>query len=164
MTKNLPPADAAVQKLIDATRVAFNPAKARAEKGAAVFVKNCAVCHQLGGQGALIGPQLDGIGGRGLERIVEDVLDPNRNVDKAFRSTLFIMKDGEVNSGLFRREEGETVVVADSTGKEMRFPKNQVKERRESETSLMPGNLAEIVSAAELQDLLAYLLGQTAGK
>ena len=164
LTKNLPPADAAVQKLIDATRAAFNPAKARAERGAAVFVKNCAVCHQIGGQGALIGPQLDGIGGRGLERIVEDVLDPNRNVDKAFRATLFIMKDGDVNSGLFRREEGETVVVAESTGKELRFPKNQVKERRESETSLMPGNLAEIVSAAELQDLLAYLLGQTAGK
>lgn len=164
LTKNLPPADAAVQKLIDATRAAFNPTKARTERGAAVFVKNCAVCHQLGGQGALIGPQLDGIGGRGLERIVEDVLDPNRNVDKAFRSTLFIMKDGEVNSGLFRREEGETVVVADSTGKEMRFPKAQVKERRESETSLMPGNLAEIVSPAELQDLLAYLLGQTAVK
>ncbi len=164
LTKNLPPADAAVQKLIDATRAAFNPAKARAERGAAVYVKNCAVCHQIAGQGALIGPQLDGIGGRGLERIVEDVLDPNRNVDKAFRSTLFIMKDGEVNSGLFRREEGETVVVAESTGKELRFPKTQVKERRESETSLMPGNLAEIVSAAELQDLLAYLLGQTAGK
>ena len=74
------------------------------------------------------------------------------------------MKDGEVNSGLFRREEGETVVIAESTGKEVRFPKSQVKERRESETSLMPGNLAEIVSVAELHDLLAYLLGQTAGK
>ena len=160
LTKNLPAADAEIQKLIDKVRAGFNPAAARADRGAAVFTKNCAVCHQLGGAGGLIGPQLDGIGGRGLERVLEDVLDPNRNVDKAFRATLFIMKDGEVNSGLFRREEGETVVAADSTGKEIRLPKNQIKERRESETSLMPGNLGDVLPRAELNDLLAYLLAQ----
>ena len=34
-----------------------------------------------------IAPHLDGIGNRGLERLLEDVLDPNRNVDQLFRAT-----------------------------------------------------------------------------
>ena len=133
LTKNLPAADAAMQRLLDQRRAAFAPTRASAARGAEVFAKNCAVCHQIGGKGAVIGPQLDGIGGRGLERILEDVLDPNRNVDKAFRSTLLVLKDGEVASGLLRREDGATVVLVESTGKEISIPKNQIKERRESE-------------------------------
>ena len=35
----------------------------------------------------MVGPQLDGVGTRGLERLIEDVLDPNRNVDPAFRAS-----------------------------------------------------------------------------
>ena len=48
------------------------------------------------GSGGLVGPQLDGIGNRGLERLVEDVLDPNRNVDRAFRTHLLTLKNGDV--------------------------------------------------------------------
>jgi putative heme-binding domain-containing protein len=113
-------------------------------------------------QGGLVGPQLDGIGNRGAERLSEDILDPNRNVDRAFRSTIFILQDGDVTSGLFRREEGELVILADSTGKELSLPKKNIAERKESETSLMPENFGEILSAEDFHHLLAYLLGQRA--
>jgi len=51
-------------------------------------------------------------------------------VDRAFRSTLLVLKDGEVTSGLFRREEGELVVLAESTGKEITVARNDIAERR----------------------------------
>jgi putative heme-binding domain-containing protein len=111
--------------------------RARAMEGAKLFTKNCGVCHGMDGQGGNVGPQLDGIGARGLERLCEDVLDPNRNVDRAFRTTLLSVKDGDVVSGLFRREEGEMVVLADPTGKEISVPRKQITERRESESSLI---------------------------
>ncbi|NBV21961.1 MAG: hypothetical protein EBS05_08580 [Proteobacteria bacterium] len=160
LVKNLPPADAQLQKQIEARRAGFGTAQSSAARGAEVFTKACAVCHQLEGKGALVGPQLDGIGGRGLERLLEDILDPNRNVDKAFRTTVFVLKDGESVSGLFRREEGATLVYALANGQEARVPKADVKERRETETSLMPANFIEALTAAELNDLLAFLLGQ----
>lgn len=109
-----------------------------------------------------IGPQLDGIGQRGLDRLCEDILDPNRNVDRAFRSTLLVMKDGEVSSGLFRREEGELVVLAESTGKEITLPKKDIAERRESETSLMPENFGDLMTAEEFADLMTFLLSNRA--
>ena len=161
LVKNLPPADAQLQKLIEAKRAGFDAKQASAVRGAEVFTKACALCHQLEGKGALVGPQLDGIGGRGVERLLEDILDPNRNVDTAFRATVFVLRDGESVSGLFRREEGATLVYALANGQEARVPQADVKERRDTETSLMPANFHEAITAAELNDLLAFLLGKT---
>ncbi|HVY68523.1 MAG TPA: c-type cytochrome, partial [Verrucomicrobiae bacterium] len=158
--KGLPVPNDALQRLIDQRRASYDGAKGSPEKGGEIFTRNCRVCHQLDGQGALVGPQLDGIGNRGLDRIVEDVLDPNRNVDRAFRTTLFTMQDGDVTSGLFRREEGEMLVIADSTGKESSIPKKQVKSQRESETSLMPENFGDTISAEDFQNLMAFLLSK----
>ena len=164
LTANLTPLNEQLQKLIDQRAKAFGSAKASAANGVAIFEKNCAVCHQLDGKGALVGPQLDGVGARGVERIMEDVIDPNRNVDGAFRATLFELKDGETASGLFRREEGELLIYADTAGKEHSLARKDIKERRQSELSLMPEGLAEAMTVAEFNDLLAFLQTKTAGK
>ncbi len=164
LTANLTPLNEQLQKLIDQRAKAFGSAKGTAANGFAVFEKNCAVCHQLDGKGALVGPQLDGVGARGVERIMEDVIDPNRNVDGAFRATLFELKDGETASGLFRREEGELLIYADTAGKEHSLARKDIKERRQSELSLMPEGLAEAMTAAEFNDLMAFLIIKTAAK
>jgi putative heme-binding domain-containing protein len=162
LTKGLTPVNADVEKLIERRRADYRPQAAKAERGAQVFNQSCAACHQMGGQGQLVGPQLDGIGNRGLERLLEDILDPNRNVDHAFRSHTFTMKDGEVISGLPRREEGELLILADSTGKEISIPKKQIEARRESETSLMPENFGDVLSGADLDHLLTFLFSSSA--
>ena len=95
LTADLPPESEETQKAIAAQIEAYRRSSADAARGAAVFEKTCSPCHQIGGKGGLIGPQLDGIGGRGLERIVEDLLDPNRNLDVAFRATTFVLDDGQ---------------------------------------------------------------------
>jgi putative heme-binding domain-containing protein len=162
LTAKLPPADDARDKLVAEHRSAYAAAPGKADAGKLIFAKHCAACHRIGSEGALIGPQLDGIGQRGLDRLCEDILDPNRNVDRAFRSTLLVLKDGEVTGGLFRREEGELVVLAESTGKEITVPKKDIAERRESETSLMPENFGDLMTPAEFADLMAFLLSNSA--
>lgn len=159
---DLPPADVELQKLLDQRRKGFNANLASADRGRAVFEKSCSVCHQLGGKGALVGPQLDGVGGRGLERLIEDVLDSNRNIDPAFRPSLITLKDDTSFTGLWRREEGEVLVFVDSQGKEVTVPKKAIAERRDSQLSLMPANLAEVLQEDELNDLLAFLLAHGA--
>jgi putative heme-binding domain-containing protein len=158
LTKGLKPPSAEIQQLIDARRAAFSPEKAQIAKGEKVFTQNCRPCHQIGGVGNVVGPQLDGIGGRGLDRLLEDVLDPNRNVDPAFHTTLVSLRDGDMVSGLFRREEGEAIVLANGAGKEMSIPKKDIVERRASETSLMPENFGEIIPQTDFNDLMAFLL------
>ncbi len=158
LTAGLPPADVDMQAILNRRRDAFLKAKKDAALGAQVFTKNCANCHQVAGQGARIGPQLDGVGVRGLDRLLEDVLDPSRNVDQAFRQTTLTLKKGQLLSGLLLKEEGEVLVLADSQGKEVRVVKDEVEERSTSQVSPMPGNFAEQIPEGDLNHLLAYLL------
>lgn len=161
LTEGLPPADQRLFDLIKARKAAYRAAKPELERGRLVFEKNCAICHQLGGKGAKFGPQLDGIGARGLDRILEDTLDPNRNIDQAFKATRLDLKDGKSVTGLFLREEGGQYVLADSQGKEVRVARKDVDERLISTLSAMPANAAEIIPEADFNHLLAFLLSQT---
>lgn len=163
LTEGISAPSEALQKLIEKRRRKFSVAAGDAAEGGRLFTQNCAVCHQIAGTGGLIGPQLDGISNRGVERICEDILDPNRNVDPAFRSTLLVLKDGDVASGLFRREEGETIVLAESTGKEIFIPKQNVSEKRQSDSSLMPENFGELLSEEQFNNLLVFLLSHSGG-
>src|SRR5262249_27945937 len=129
LTQGLPPADQAVQELLKRRRDGYVKARPDPAAGAQVFEKHCAACHPIGGKGAKTAPQLDGIGVRGLDRLLEDTLDPNRNVDQAFRTTALTLKSGQLVSGLLLREEGEVLVLADSQGKEVRVPKASVEEK-----------------------------------
>ncbi len=160
LTQGLPPADQKAQELISKRRDTFVSFKADADVGQKLFQKHCANCHQVAGQGAKVGPNLDGIGARGLERLLEDVLDPNRNVDQAFRRTVVITKDGKTIDGLFLREEGKVVILADKDGKDVRIDKANIDERTISPLSPMPGNFAELMSEPEFHHLMAYLLAQ----
>jgi putative heme-binding domain-containing protein len=126
--------------------------------GQQIFAKNCIACHQIDGKGALVGPQLAGLNKRGIDRLVEDILDPNANVDPAFRYSNVFLKDGHVVTGLQKREEGEVLVFVDSTAKEIRVKKSDIARRFESPGSLMVSNFSEIISPDDFNNLLAYLL------
>ncbi len=90
------------------------------------------------------------------------MLDPNRNVDQAFRLTTLNLKSGQVVSGLLLKEEGEVYVLADAQGKEVRVPKKSVEERTISPLSPMPANFADQVPEADFNHLMAFLLAQRA--
>jgi putative heme-binding domain-containing protein len=160
LTKDLPPADERIQKLLQLRHDRFVNAKKDPSTGAKVFEKNCAICHILANKGAKIGPQLDGVGNRGLDRLLEDIIDPNRNVDQAFRLTTINLKNGQIVSGLALREEGEILVLADSQGKEVRVDKKDIDEKIISQLSPMPANLVEQIPEADFYNLLAFLLLQ----
>ena len=147
-------------ELVADRQAAFRKASPDVKAGARIFETHCRPCHSMGGQGGLVGPQLDGVGHRGLERLCEDVLDPNRNVDRIFRYSIVTLQNGDLVSGLFRREEGEQRIYVNASGQEQRIPRKEIREVRESETSLMPDNFAEAVPPAEFNHLLGFLLSQ----
>jgi putative heme-binding domain-containing protein len=162
LTAGLPTDAEARDQLIAERRKSLEQATGSVSRGAELFAKNCANCHQIAGKGAVVGPQLDGIGQRGRDRILEDVLDPNRNVDIAFRTTTLQLADGRVVSGLVRREEGALLVLVDPQGKEFTVPKEEIEERKQTALSLMPANVGETINAADFTDLAAFLLEQKA--
>jgi putative heme-binding domain-containing protein len=161
LTHGLPTASERMDRLIAERRKRYQSAVKDLERGAAVFMQHCASCHQVANHGAKIGPQLDGIGARGFDRVLEDIMDPHRNVDQAFRATTLGLSNGQALTGLVLREEGETIVLADSQGKEIRVAKKDIEERAVSALSPMPSNLLAQMDDAELTHLMAFLLNQS---
>jgi len=164
LTANLAPASQQLDKLIAAKRAAYDPKKGNIEKGHEVFTKTCAICHQIDGQGAVVGPQLDGVGARGLDRILEDVIDPNRNVDPMFRFSNITLKDGDTISGLSRGEVGQNLVLIDLTGKENPIPKAEIQSVEVSKLSLMPTGFGEIIPTDDFNNLMTFLLSKNVAK
>jgi len=160
LLKGLPPADKALAELIGVRRSGYAAAGADPAAGAKVFAAHCAACHRLDDVGGRVGPQLDGVGVRGLDRLLEDVLDPGRNVDQEFRLTTLGLEDGRVLSGLLLREEGEALVIADAQGKERRVARADVQERTVAPLSPMPADFAAQVPEADFYRLMAFLLSR----
>ncbi|MBL9125300.1 MAG: HEAT repeat domain-containing protein, partial [Planctomycetaceae bacterium] len=160
LTASLPPREERLAQLIDSRREGFHQANRDPETGRALFKKVCAACHKVGGEGNKIGPELDGVGVRGLDRLLEDVLDPNRNVDQAFRSTIVATTDGRTYTGLALREEGNVLVLADNQGKEVRVPLDEIDQRAVSPISPMPANVPDLMTESEFYHLAEFLLSQ----
>ncbi len=164
LTKDLPAENTRLDQLI-ATRVAaFDPARHDAVRGAQVFAQQCGICHQLKNAGVNLGPALDGIAARGLHRLVEDILDPNRNVDPIFRQTIIETTEGPTLAGVNVREEGELLLLTDATGRPVSVSKTSVRSQTTSQLSLMPATFESAIPTTDFNDLLAYLLGSPAEK
>jgi putative heme-binding domain-containing protein len=136
-------------------------AKADEALGKKVYADKCSLCHQLGTTGNVLGPQLEGVGNRGDERLCEDILWPDRNVDEAFRVTLFLLSDDTTVTGLVTERTDKAVTVADQTGQKRSILLEDIEQEKRSEVSLMPGNFGETLTADELASLLAFLKQST---
>jgi putative heme-binding domain-containing protein len=158
LTAGLPDEDQIIQSTIAKRITSYREHGGDLTRGKALFSKNCTICHQLEGAGTVLGPNLDGIGNRGIARLTEDVLAPNRNVDIAFRITTVTTKSGDTHVGLIKRVEGAQTILADPTGKESSIPTDSIQEKTPLALSLMPATFADALTEEEFRDLQAYLL------
>jgi putative heme-binding domain-containing protein len=147
-----------IDALIKQRIAAFANSKPDIAKGEALFTANCAVCHTLGGKGGLIGPQLDGIGNRGAERLIEDILDPNRNVDAHFHLHQMKLRDDTIATGFVRGEVGQVTILVDAAGNEQRISKGDIVQDTDLPQSLMPPVFGQTIPPAMFNDLIAWLL------
>lgn len=156
----LPTAEVDLSKLLIARRAVYLKKHRNAVNGKAAFATYCASCHQLGGQGGSVGPSLDGVGARGLDRLLEDLLDPDRNVDPAFATTTITTRDGAVITGIGVLEKGSNLEITDAEGKRRKISRSSVSSRKTSNLSLMSSALTRAIPEADFADLMQYLLEQ----
>jgi len=158
LTKGIKKPREKIQELIDQRLGAYQASMVSNTGGREVFISNCSACHQIKGVGGSIGPQLDGIGNWGAVALTEKILDPNRNISKAFISYNIKLKDGTIQTGLLKSEEGELFVFADATGQEFTVAKKEILEKKASPFTLMPDHFGEVIEEEEYYSLLNFLL------
>ena len=154
----LPPESERLARILEKRKREYITAPGQAGAGREVFKKTCSPCHRVGTEGREFAPNLDGVGNRGLDRLIEDILDPNRNVDVAFRSTTLVTRKGQVITGLLRPGNGQRLVLVDRQGREVSVPLADVARKQPSRLSPMPENFSETLTEEQFRDLLSYLL------
>lgn len=135
--------------------------KADAERGRlALQAASCLKCHRFGELGTQIGPDLSGVGKRYDQRaLLESIVHPSKQVDPKYLNTTYLMDDGSVVSG---RTVGVTsaqlVIEVDSlSGRTETIQRAEIEASSPSQISPMPEGLIDVLTSAEIQDLIALL-------
>lgn len=125
-------------------------------RGRSLFRQHCQGCHRLYGEGETVGPDLTG-GNRGnLDYLLENIVDPGAVVDKDFRMTALLTKDGRLLTGLVTAETPRTVTIRTATTT-LTLDNQTIQSRRLTEQSAMPEGLLAGLSDEQVRDLIAYL-------
>lgn len=128
-----------------------------ARRGAAVFREHCLACHTVQGVGRRVGPDLSGVGSRGKQNLLVDVLDPSREVTPNYLAYTLVTTDGRVYTGLLAAETSQTVTLRRAEGAEDTISRDQIEELIPSGKSLMPEGLEQKLTPHQLADLLEFL-------
>ncbi len=118
----------------------------------------CAGCHRIGEEGGNIGPELTSVAGtRTIQSIVESLVEPSASIPTGYETELIETADGRILDGLVIRETSDSLWLATALEEVHVLARAEVARRRTQETSLMPNDLADILSVRQLHDLVAYL-------
>lgn len=131
-------------------------AKADVANGRAVFVKHCASCHKLFGEGGDVGPELTGSQRANLDYVLENVLDPSAAVPGEYRMTTFNLVDGRTVTGVIRKETPQAVIIR-TVNEEIIVATADIDSRKGTALSIMPDGLFDAMKETEIRDLVAYL-------
>jgi cytochrome c oxidase cbb3-type subunit 3 len=118
----------------------------------------CKACHIIRGLGGSFGPELTEIGLRRTANYLrESLVKPAATVPEGFLMITAITRDGKTVSGIRMAEDSFTIQVRDASNKFHSFRKASLANlKKEFKTSPMPSYESQL-SAAELDDMVAYL-------
>jgi putative membrane-bound dehydrogenase-like protein len=133
--------------------------------GKALFAKHCASCHRLENVGHQVGADLLGaLTNKTPELLLQDILDPNREVDPRFVNYVIVTKAGRTITGIISNEGAASITLKRAEGLEETILRTDIDEMTSSSKSLMPENLEEQMKQQEVADVIRYLLSVREGK
>jgi putative membrane-bound dehydrogenase-like protein len=143
-------------------RAPFNPdsvlaLKGNAAHGGEVFKRNCAICHQVKGEGTDFGPKLTEIGSKlPKDGLLEAIVNPSAGVSFGYETTELQMKDGNTLTGLVSSKTEDEISLKMPGGSINKVSRSDIKLMKQSTESMMPA-LHETMTKQDLADLLDYL-------
>ncbi len=124
--------------------------------GRELFVRTCAACHRLFGEGGKIGPEITGANRGNLDYLLENIVDPNALVSKDYQLTVISTADGRTLPGLLL-EENQITVKLQLQNEEVVIPVEDIEMRKLTPVSMMPVGILRTLSEQDIRDLIGYL-------
>ncbi len=128
-----------------------------AERGQGLFAKNCSTCHRLGELGYAVGPDLSAVASKSHEFLLQEIFDPNRNLDSRYVAYQAITDSGRTFSGLLLAETQSNITLRGPEAKDESLVRSELEELVSNRLSLMPEGLEKVLSKQDIADILSYL-------
>jgi putative heme-binding domain-containing protein len=132
-------------------------------RGRDLFVKHCATCHKLYGEGGAVGPDLTGVARDDTTALLANIVDPGAVIRAPYLQYLAMTTSGRVATGIIAAQDSASVTLIDARNVRTILMRNEIEEFRELPTSIMPENLLRPLSPQEVRDLLRYLRDEPRG-
>ena len=119
----------------------------------------CSSCHRIENEGGFIATDLSDYGAlTPPDRIRAAILDPDATIGLKAEVVEVTTASGEVVRGVVRSEDTFTMVLQLENGKHRRFTKASLRKINRSGHSLMPSDYGTRFTAAQIDDLVAYIV------
>jgi putative membrane-bound dehydrogenase-like protein len=119
----------------------------------------CATCHKVNGEGKEVGPDLSEIGKKlSREAILEAIIFPSAGIDHNYETWVVELKDGGVHLGILASKTEASVTIKGADAIVRTFKMSEVASLAKSPVSLMPADLAKVLTVGDLSDVVEYLL------
>jgi putative heme-binding domain-containing protein len=126
-------------------------------RGKLVFKNHCSACHKLEGVGHAVGADLSAIRDQGMEAVLLNILDPNRDVKPQYLSYLLETKSGRTITGMITAETASSLTLRRLDGTTETVLRIDIDQLRSTGLSFMPEGLEKQIDVPAMADLLAYL-------
>jgi putative membrane-bound dehydrogenase-like protein len=143
-------------KVIAAYQPALNGG-ATVERGMEVFRKHCKTCHRIAGEGTDVGPDLRTVRERTPEQLLEQILDPNREINPAYINYTLATTDGRILTGLIGGESATSVTLKRAEGATDTILRTSIDEMQSTGLSLMPEGLEKEITPQQMADVITLL-------
>ena len=130
------------------------------ERGVKVYENNCMTCHRAGGKGNDIGPNLESVRQWDPEKVLMNILDPNREVAPTFVSYEVELKDGTSLSGVIADETANSITLKRAENASETILRSNIAKISSGGMSLMPEGLESAIPPQDMADLIAFLLAK----
>ena len=131
------------------------------ERGRDAFIAGqCIKCHRMGDVGSGAGPDLTAVSSRFSRRdILESILEPSKVISEQYQNISVATVAGKVMTGRLVDETMSKIVLQPDplSGERIEVATKDIESRSASRVSPMPANLADVLTADEILDLIAYL-------
>ena len=131
-------------------------------KGRELYTQTCSACHQLYGEGGLVGPDLTGANRTDLEYLLGNILTPSAIIGEDYLMTMVFTDDGRVYAGVVIGENDQQLQLRTaSVAEPITIAKSQIVDREITKLSMMPEGLLDNLTDPEVINLFAYLRNLT---
>lgn len=125
--------------------------------GKTLFMNTCGPCHQMNGEGGILGPDLTGSNRTNVDYLLNNMIEPNAVIQDEYKMVVITTRDGRTFLGNVSGETDRQMTLRVVGQDEVVINKSEIQSQEVTPNSMMPPGMLNTLKEQEVIDLVAYL-------